>query len=296
MNIKNIIFSIINNFQNKYGIFASEMKAKSKKIKHPSRFNSIISIVVLLFVVVNLEASPKKVLIFMSSADTLILDEDREYPTGVFLNEFYIPYKMLKEKGYEFDFATLDGKKATIDPESIKTKYWENENVRLEAIEFTDTNSSFQNPKSIDNLKNSELEYSGIIIPGGQGLMVDLITNKNIRDLLTKFHLKNKSIGLICHAPAILTTYPKDSNPFEGYKINSVTGVEEWFIEIFVMKGTPKVRKIADRLEESGLIYEKSFLPGRPYAVKDRNLVSSQNPFSGIEFMELYSKSLEEYP
>ena len=272
------------------------MKKSKNYVKFQSKFNSVIASAILLISVVNLEASPKKVLIFMSSADTLILDEDREYPTGVFLNEFYIPYKMLKEKGYEFDFATLDGKKATIDPESIKTKYWENENVRLEAIEFTETNSSFQNPKSIDNLKNSELEYSGIIIPGGQGLMVDLIANKNVRDLLTKFHLNKKSIGLICHAPAILTTYPKDSNPFEGYKINSVTGIEEWFIETFVMKGTPKVRKIADRLEESGLIYEKSFLPGRPYAVKDRNLVSSQNPFSGIEFMELYSNSLDEYP
>lgn len=292
----NINKTKINKIMNIIKININKLMKNMKNMKIRSRINFSFSIftVQIYFSVLGIDASPRKILIFMSSADTLILGGERKYPTGIFLNEFYIPYKNLKEQGYEIDFATLDGKSAPIDPESLKSKYWDNEKIQQEAIDFTKLNIKFLNPKSIDSLVKPELEYSGIIIPGGQGLMVDLLGNDKVLDLISKFHTKNKSIGLICHAPAILTTYPKESNPFNGYRVNSVTGIEEWFIETFVMKGTPSVRKIASLLEESGLNYEKSFLPGRPYAVKDRNLVSSQNPFSGKEFIDLYNESLSE--
>lgn len=266
-------------------------------IKLKSRLNLSLTVFTALiyFSSLGVDASPRKILIFMSSADMLILNGERKYSTGVFLNEFYLPYKNLKDQGFEIDFATLDGKSAPIDPESLKLKYWDNEKIQQEAIDFTKLNIKFLNPKSIDSLVKPELEYSGIIIPGGQGLMVDLLGNEKVLKLISIFHTKKKSIGLICHAPAILTTYPKESNPFKGYRVNSVTGIEEWFIETFVMKGNPSVRKIASLLEESGLNYEKSLLPGRPFAVKDRNLVSSQNPFSGKEFIDLYNESLNEF-
>lgn len=292
------IFKInINKLLKYYKIIVNKILNLIINIKIKSRLNLSLTVftVLIYFSSLGVDASPRKILIFMSSADMLILNGERKYSTGVFLNEFYLPYKNLKDQGFEIDFATLDGKSAPIDPESLKLKYWDNEKIQQEAIDFTKLNIKFLNPKSIDSLVKPELEYSGIIIPGGQGLMVDLLGNEKVLKLISMFHTKKKSIGLICHAPAILTTYPKESNPFKGYRVNSVTGIEEWFIETFVMKGNPSVRKIASLLEESGLNYEKSLLPGRPFAVKDRNLVSSQNPFSGKEFIDLYNESLNEF-
>jgi len=287
----------INKLLKYYKIIVNKILNLIINIKLKSRLNLSLTVFTALiyFSSLGVDASPRKILIFMSSADMLILNGERKYSTGVFLNEFYLPYKNLKDQGFEIDFATLDGKSAPIDPESLKLKYCDNEKIQQEAIDFTKLNIKFLNPKSIDSLVKPELEYSGIIIPGGQGLMVDLLGNEKVLKLISIFHTKKKSIGLICHAPAILTTYPKESNPFNGYRVNSVTGIEEWFIETFVMKGTPSVRKIASLLEESGLNYEKSLLPGRPFAVKDRNLVSSQNPFSGKEFIDLYNESLNEF-
>lgn len=287
----------INKLLKYYKIIINKILNLIINIKLKSRLNLSLTVftVLIYFSSLGVDASPRKILIFMSSADMLILNGERKYSTGVFLNEFYLPYKNLKDQDFEIDFATLDGKSAPIDPESLKLKYWDNEKIQQEAIDFTKLNIKFLNPKSIDSLVKPELEYSGIIIPGGQGLMVDLLGNEKVLKLISMFHTKKKSIGLICHAPAILTTYPKESNPFKGYRVNSVTGIEEWFIETFVMKGNPSVRKIASLLEESGLNYEKSLLPGRPFAVKDRNLVSSQNPFSGKEFIDLYNESLNEF-
>lgn len=295
--ILNIIKININKLLKYYKIIVNKILNLIINIKIKSRLNLSLTVftVLIYFSSLGVDASPKKILIFMSSADMLILNGERKYSTGVFLNEFYLPYKNLKDQDFEIDFATLDGKSAPIDPESLKLKYWDNEKIQQEAIDFTKLNIKFLNPKSIDSLVKPELEYSGIIIPGGQGLMVDLLGNEKVLKLISMFHTKKKSIGLICHAPAILTTYPNESNPFKGYRVNSVTGIEEWFIETFVMKGNPSVRKIASLLEESGLNYEKSLLPGRPFAVKDRNLVSSQNPFSGKEFIDLYNESLNEF-
>lgn len=53
------------------------------------------------------------------------------------------------------------------------------------------------------------------------------------------------------------------------------------------MKGKPKNRKIAKNLKKLGLRY-RSKLPKANYAVKDRNLVTSQNPFSGTAFNKLF--------
>jgi len=85
-----------------------------------------------------------------------------------------------------------------------------------------------------------------------------------------------------------------DENPYIGYKVNSVSPIEEFVIEKFIMKGKPTNRKIAKQLKKLGLKY-KSGLPKANFAVKDRNLVTSQNPFSSSSFNMLYLQALEEY-
>ncbi|OJJ14383.1 hypothetical protein BKI52_43575 [marine bacterium AO1-C] len=232
----------------------------------------------------------------MSEADTLLLKKGKKKrQTGVFLNEFYLAYKAIVDKGYMVEFATPYGKKATIDQESLKDKYWkENTTLRQEAIDFWKNDSRFMNPMTLKQAIAKQQEYLGLVIPGGQGLMVDLIYDKNIPVLLQGFAKSQKTIGLICHAPSLITTIPQTDNPFIGYEVNSVTPFEEFYIETFVMKGRPKNRKIARQLKRLGLKYKRRG-PGKNYAVRDRNLVTSQNPFSGSKFNELYLQALDDY-
>ncbi|GBF51614.1 DJ-1/PfpI family protein [Leptospira ryugenii] len=238
-----------------------------------------------------------KILIVMSAASTLALDNNPSYPTGVFINELYEPIRTLDQKGYDLVFASPKGKPATMDPESLKDKYWESKEAKEEAIRFLQRNASFQNPEVLELVLPKSKSFQGLLIPGGQGLMSDLLYDPTLPKLLETFQKENKAIGLVCHAPALLTTLDQSGDAenflFKGYRVNSVTSMEEWFIETFVMKGTPKVRKISSLLEKRGMVYESSFLPGRPYAVRDRNLVTSQNPFSGTRFTELYVEALD---
>lgn len=245
---------------------------------------------------ISLFAQNKKILFVLSAADILELNEGQKLrQTGVFLNEFYLAYKSVLENGYTVEFATPQGVVATMDEESLQDKYWKNLlAVKKEAVEFIKNDSSFNHPITLEKAMANADGYIGLIIPGGQGLMIDLIDNKNIPVLLRHFAQENKPTGLICHAPSLILTIPIEENPYIGYKINSVSPLEEFVIEKFIMKGKPKNRKIAKQLKRLGLNY-KSGLPKANFAIKDRNLITSQNPFSSSSFNTLFLELLKVY-
>ena len=258
------------------------------------RIIQLITIVVLFNITVS--AQSKKILFVMSAADTLALNKGVKLrQTGVFLNEFYLAYKSVTEAGYTVDFATPNGVVATIDNESVNDKYWKNLlTVKEEALAFVKNDPLFNKPITLEKAIENKTAYIGLIIPGGQGLMIDLKDDKNIPILLKYFAKEKKPTGLICHAPSLILTIPKAENPYIGFKVNSVSPFEEFVIERFIMKGKPKNRKIAKQLRKLGLNYKQK-LPKANFAVKDRNLVTSQNPFSGSSFNILYLKALSEY-
>lgn len=241
-------------------------------------------------------AQANRILFVMSAADTIELNNGQKLrQTGVFLNEFYLAYKSVIDAGYTVDFATPNGIVATLDEESINDKYWkENLALKDEALSFIKTDTMFNNPKTLEEAIHVKSNYIGLVIPGGQGLMVDLMIDKNIPILLKYFAKENKPVGLICHAPSLILTMPKDENPYVGFKVNSVSPLEEFVIECFIMKGKPKKRKIAKSLRKAGLKYRWG-LPKSNFAIRDRNLVTSQNPFSGSSFNKLFLEALGEY-
>jgi putative intracellular protease/amidase len=242
-----------------------------------------------------LQAQTKKVIFIMSAAKELQLNNGKTYSeTGVFLSEFYLAYKEIVNLGYDVDFATPNGIVSSIDKESYNKKYWGKKDTLIgEAKEFVKQNQKFNKPLTLEKAMENINLYTGMVIPGGQGLMVDLFYDKNISNILKDFSQKGKPIGLICHAPALILSIPKKENPFVGYKVNSVTGLEEFFIENFVMKGKPQNRKIAKQLKKLGLKYEKG-KPAGNFAVRDRELITSQNPYSNEAFNKLYLEALKE--
>lgn len=240
-------------------------------------------------------AQDGKVLFVMSAADTLPLNNgEKLQQTGVFLNELYLAYKSVTEAGYTVEFATPNGIVATMDEESVNDKYWKNNlDLKNEALLFIKTDSLFNSPITLEKALEQKSDYSGLVIPGGQGLMVDLKHDVNIPVLLKYFARENKPTGLICHAPSLILTIPKEENPYLGFKVNSVSPFEEFVIERFIMKGKPENRKIAKQLRKLGLKYRRG-LPKSNFARKDKNLVTSQNPFSGAAFNRLYLEALKE--
>jgi putative intracellular protease/amidase len=238
----------------------------------------------------------KKVLFIMSAARELPLKNGKSYAqTGVFLIEFFLAYKAIREAGYGVDFATPGAIGPGIDKESYNDKYWKGKtDLKAEAVRFVKEDRSFTQPLSLEEVTGKLGDYAGLVVPGGQGLMVDLMHHPSMAQVIKSFSNEGKAVGLICHAPALILSIPQKENPFIGYRVNSVTGFEEFYIEKFVMKGKPQNRKIGRQLKRLGLDHTKGG-PGKNYAVRDRELITSQNPFSNESFSKLYLEALTEY-
>jgi putative intracellular protease/amidase len=240
------------------------------------------------------ETAPRgRVLFVLSAAATQTLEDGSKRKTGTFLGEFYEPYAALTRDGYEVVFATLGGARPMIDPESLDERYWDDPEHLSEAQRFTEESTKFRAPLALTQALATADSFQGIVVPGGQGVMVDLWKSAELRALLTHFGERDQPVGLICHAPALLTHLSEQERLAER-TVTSVSSFEEFYIETFVMGANAQVRGIAGRLEDRGYEHEAAF-PGSEYALRDCNLVTSQNPFSTERFNELYLQALADY-
>lgn len=239
--------------------------------------------------------SPGMVLMVLSAASEQSLADGSTRQTGVFLNEFYEPYRALVDAGYDVAIATPAGRAPAFDPESLKPSYWKKHPEALaEAQALVATLPGLRAPLHLSEVRARSDAFQAILVPGGQGVMVDLLHDADLHGLLLDFGVTHRPVGLVCHAPALLSRLPEDQSPFLGRRVTSVSGFEEWYIETFVMGARARVREIGAKLEGAGYLHETAF-PGRPRAVRDCNLVTSQNPFSGTEFNTLFLAALTDW-
>lgn len=238
--------------------------------------------------------APGQVLIVLTTASLQRLEDQSERETGYFLNELYEPYKALVAQGYEVIIATDEARAPALDPESLKLSYWGDDTTRLKAAQAFASSELMRSPISLSDALEQVETFQGVLVPGGQGVMIDLLDHPLVHELIIRLGEQDRPVGLICHAPAILARLPKGRTPFEGAAVTSVSGVEEWYIERFVMGAKAQVRQIEDQLEAKGYRHDSAW-PGSSNAVRDCNLVTSQNPFSGEDFNALYLSALADW-
>lgn len=233
------------------------------------------------------------VLIVLSTAPQQVLTNGKQRDTGYFLNEFYEPYLALTNAGYDVSIATVGGETPSLDPESLEPGYWKSDPTKLAVAKaFVESHPQMLEPLRLDEVDTDN--YQALIVPGGQGVMVDLLDNRALHNAIRAFAANDRPVGLICHAPAILARMGRVPASFEGRRVTSVSATEEWYIEKMIMKGNAQVRKIGELLEDAGFRHRAAF-PGRSNAVRDCNLVTNQNPYSSDAFNELFVNALADW-
>ncbi|MEM9072304.1 MAG: DJ-1/PfpI family protein [Myxococcota bacterium] len=232
------------------------------------------------------------VVFVLTAANEQTLADGTTRDTGFFLNEFYEAYRHVVDHGYSVVIATPGGVAPVVDPESLDEDYWGDHPERIQEAERLMETRSLLEPLSLEEALATVDQFQGIVVPGGQGVMEDLLESETLHSLLHAMAQRHRAIGLICHAPALLLRM-RENNPLEGRMVTSVTGLEEWFIETFVMNAEARFRRIGKQLARAGYDHVSAF-PGRGHARRDCNLVTSQNPFSGEEFSTHFLAALED--
>jgi putative intracellular protease/amidase len=148
----------------------------------------------------------KQVLIIVTSASELSPGE----ATGVWLEEFAVPYLAFTEQGFNVSVASIQGGRAPIDPRSEPSP-----EMRLQwksAIE------ALENTTSLGSL--GAADFDAVFLPGGHGTMIDFPDSDELQLLLRGFAERDKVIAAVCHGPASLANVTMaDGTPLVAGKV-----------------------------------------------------------------------------
>ena len=161
-------------------------------------------------------ASKGKVLVVMSSANSLNLKDGRFYKTGYYLNEFVVPYRKLVEAGYEPVIANPKGDLPVMDANSNNAMFFGGDDAaRAAALAYAQGIEQLKHPKTLASvIAEGTSAYVGLFIPGGHAPMADLLRDKNLGRILTNFHETGRTTGIICHGPIVLLSALPDADAF----------------------------------------------------------------------------------
>lgn len=223
------------------------------------------------------------------------------WPVGFWWSELTHPYLAFEEAGYEVEVFSPNGGKCEADAMSNPNDasgYSKTDLISQGFIHTPELNALVDNTKKVADLDVAR--FDAIVVAGGQAPM---FTFDKASDLLAKFvafYEAGKVACALCHGTAVLA-YARLSNGEYLAKGKTVTGfanVEEDFADNAVWNYGLLARdkhvmpwRIEDRLKELGANYVQAGL-WRGFAVRDGNLITGQQNFSGADTAALVIETL----
>lgn len=227
----------------------------------------------------------KKVLMVLTSHAAL---GNTGKQTGVWAEEFVLPYYVLKDAGYEIELASPKGASVTFSPGSIKP-IGEN-SVEIERFLADDAAQSKTNHTATTTSIDMTL-FDGVFFPGGHGTMWDFPDDVGIKNIVENAFSNNKPIAAVCHGPAALVSAKRADGRsiLHGKRANAFTNSEE--VAVGLMDVVPFT--LEETFVKAGAIFEKTD-NFQPFAVRDGMLMTGQNPSSTTLVAQHFVAALSE--
>lgn len=206
----------------------------------------------------------KKVLIVTTSADHL----DADHKTGLWLEEFAVPFMQLHGAGAEITVASPKGGQPPLDPKTEPSdKEREQWLPALQALAHSHRLADV-----------ADQDFDAVYVPGGHGPLMDLAGDATLHRLIARHDTKKAIIASVCHGPgALVRARRADGQPFySGRRVTGFTNTEE------TMAGLTKVVPflLEDELKNSGADYHSALLPFLSHVETDGHVITGQNPRS----------------
>lgn len=218
----------------------------------------------------------KRILMVVTNHATI----SKEHKTGLWLEEFAIPYNAFKEKGYDIKVTSIEGGDIPLDPNSIT----EEDHPEWDEAEGKLKNTTKLSEQDAEN-------FDAVFLPGGHGTMFDFPNSQTLQHILQSFAESDRIIAAVCHGPSGLVnaTYNDGTPIVQGKKVSAFTDEEEREMQLvdempFLLEST---------LREKGA----EIVSGHKWAdvsVRDGNLVTGQNPQSSGSTAKKVIEALEE--
>lgn len=199
-------------------------------------------------------------------------------PTGIWLEEFAVPFLIFKATGYDVTVASPKGGDIQIDEMSLSCS---------NPMEWDDAAAYLKNTEVLNNVDYSQ--YDVVFFPGGHGPVFDIAQDRTVAKIVEDFYKNGKIVSAVCHGPVgLIQALDENGEPIvKGKKVTSFTDEEE-----YIMKRAELIPfLIEDTLKELGA----DFIEAKPWTEHvevDGNIITGQNPASAIAVAEQIVKKL----
>jgi putative intracellular protease/amidase len=191
-----------------------------------------------------------------------------DHPTGLWLEEFAVPFMAATEAGIEVTVASPKGGAVPLDPKTEP-----NEKQRKD---WAPALQALRNSATLTSVKDET--FDAVFIPGGHGPMMDLAHDATLHALVARHDAAGKLIASVCHGPAALAHAKRASGePFlQGRRATGFTNTEE---RLAGLKDVVPFL-LEDAMKASGADFHSSLVPMLSHIERDGNLLTGQNPHS----------------
>ncbi len=221
----------------------------------------------------------------MTTSHGAIGDTGRK--TGLYFEELATPYWAFRDAGFQVEIASIAGGAPPIDPASLdaapdSVRRFQDDPAAMAALNGTRPVAAL-NPA----------DYAAVFLPGGHGTMWDLPGNDALIRLVGALFNSGRVVAAVCHGPAgLLQVSQADGRPLvAGRRVSAFTDTEEQAMGL--VEAMPFL--LETMLREQGAQFEGG--PNfQPYAVRDGNLVTGQNPQSSAQVADEVIAALRAAP
>lgn len=194
--------------------------------------------------------------------------------TGVWLEEFAVPYLVFKDTGYDITVASPLGGVSPVDVRSLSC---------ANPMEWDPCIKVLRQTTKLCEVDYKK--YDALFLPGGHGPMYDLANDLTLKEIVEYFYENNKIISAICHGPAglILAKTSDDISILKGKKVTCFTNKEEKIKRL--NEDVPFL--LESKLIELGAVFEESKPWSEHVCVSNEGLlITGQNPQSSLLLAE----------
>jgi putative intracellular protease/amidase len=232
---------------------------------------------------------PKRVAIVISNP---AISTTTGWPVGFWWSELSHPYHQFTEKGYQVEVFSPQGGRCEPDAMSDPrdpSGYSETDLISMGFVSSPKLAALIEQTLPVSEIRLDR--FDAIVVAGGQGPMFTFDAARDLHTKFAQFYESGRIACAMCHGVALLS-YARLSNGellARGKTVTGFANVEEDYADnaVWSMNLLPRDKhvmpwRIEDRMTEIGANYVQAGL-WRGFAVRDGNLITGQQNFSGSE-------------
>jgi putative intracellular protease/amidase len=223
------------------------------------------------------------------------------WPVGFWWAELTHAYYVLNEAGYEVEVFSPTGGRCEADAMSSPhdpSGYSSSDLITAGFMAMKDLVTLIERTRRVDEIDVTR--FDAIFVAGGQSPMFTFEAATNLHRKFVEFYEAGRIAAVLCHGVALLRYAKLSSGQYlvKGKTVTGFANVEEDFADDAVWNMNLLSRdkhvmpwRIEDELRKLGANYLQAGL-WRSFAVRDGNLITGQQNFSGEETARLLVDAL----